>query len=306
MKFSIVIPTYKHLFLKEAIESVLSQSFSDYEIIIVNDASPYDIDSIIDSFKDSRIRYFKNEKNCGAIDVVDNWNLCLNYAIGDFLICMGDDDKLLPNCLEEYAKLIDKYPNLHIYHAWTEIINENSDVVSLQSSQPEWENVYSLIWHRWNGRVQYIGDFLFNVKFIKECGGFYKLPLAWGSDEISANISAKEFGIANTQVPVFQYRVNSQTITNTGNVSVKLEAILKEKQWYKNFLLEKPVDHIALVYWKMLKNEYQRHFEKKIALTIAEDLRESSIFRILYWWRLKGKYDLSNKALIYALIQSYK
>ena len=104
---------------------------------------------------------------------------------------------------------------------------------------------------------------MYNVRFLKKCGGFYKLPLAWGSDEISANIAAKEFGIANTQVPIFQYRINSQTITQTGNVSVKLEAILKEKQWYHNFLLERPTDHIAFVYWNMLNNECRKHFEKK-------------------------------------------
>ena len=306
MKFSILIPTYNIFFLKEAIDSILSQSYTNYEIIIVNDASPYDIDSIIYSYNDNRIKYFKNEKNCGAINVVDNWNTCLRYATGDFLICMGDDDKLLPNCLDEYVKLIDKYPNLNIYHAWTEIINDESNIIALQNSQPEWENVYSLIWHRWNGRVQYIGDFLYNVRFLKKCGGFYKLPLAWGSDEISANIAAKEFGIANTQVPIFQYRINSQTITQTGNVSVKLEAIMKEKQWYNNFLLERPTDHIAFVYWNMLNNECRKHFEKKIALTIAEDLRQHSIFRVLYWWRLRIKYDLSMKALIYAIIQAYK
>lgn len=306
IKFSIAIPAYKHLYLKEAIESILLQSYPNYEIIIVNDASPYDLDSIVLSYGDDRIKYFKNERNCGAINVVDNWNLCLRYATGNFLICMGDDDKLLPNCLEEYINLIKKYPSLYIYHAWTEIIDEKSNVVSLQNSQPEWENVYSLIWHRWNGRVQYIGDFLYNVNYLRKCGGFYKLPLAWGSDEISANISAKEFGIANTQVPIFQYRVNSHTITKTGNVSIKLEAIMQEKQWYDNFLLEVPTNHIELVYWNMLKNEFKKHFEKKIALTISEDLRQHSIFKILYWWRMKHKYYLSYKGFVYALIQAYR
>lgn len=38
---------------------------------------------------------------------------------------MGDDDKLLPTCLEEYNKLIERHPNLGVYHAWTQIIDEN-------------------------------------------------------------------------------------------------------------------------------------------------------------------------------------
>ncbi len=106
MKFSITIPAYKKRYLAEAIESVIRQSYNDFELIIVDDCSPEDLYSIVQSFSDSRIKYFRNQTNCGAIDVVDNWNICLSYCTGDFVICMGDDDRLLPNCLEEYLELI--------------------------------------------------------------------------------------------------------------------------------------------------------------------------------------------------------
>ena len=126
MKFSITIPAYKQKYLYEAIESCLAQTFKDFELIIVDDASPEDLKSEVDKFQDTRIRYYRNEKNCGALNVVDNWNICLGYATGDYVICMGDDDKLLPNCLEEYFKLINRYPNIGLLHGWTEIINDDS------------------------------------------------------------------------------------------------------------------------------------------------------------------------------------
>ena len=50
MKFSITIPAYKRKYLKEAIDSCLSQTFKDFELIIVNDASPEDLDSIVNSY----------------------------------------------------------------------------------------------------------------------------------------------------------------------------------------------------------------------------------------------------------------
>ena len=75
------------------------------------------MDSVVKSFTNARIRYYVNEKNCGAENVVDNWNICLGYARGDYVICMGDDDKLLSTCLKEYAKLIERYPGLGVYHA---------------------------------------------------------------------------------------------------------------------------------------------------------------------------------------------
>ena len=83
IKFSITIPAYKDKYLKETIDSVLAQTYTHFEVVIVNDASPYDLDSIVSQYTDPRIRYFKNEKNCGARNVVDNWNICLSHATGD-------------------------------------------------------------------------------------------------------------------------------------------------------------------------------------------------------------------------------
>ena len=60
--FSVTIPAYKDRYLKETIDSILAQTYQNYEIIIVNDASPYDLDSIVSQYDDPRIRYFKNEK----------------------------------------------------------------------------------------------------------------------------------------------------------------------------------------------------------------------------------------------------
>lgn len=62
MKFSITIPAYKTAYLKECIESILAQTYTNFELIIVNDASPEDLTSIVHSFDDSRIRYYINEK----------------------------------------------------------------------------------------------------------------------------------------------------------------------------------------------------------------------------------------------------
>ena len=104
MKFSILIPAYKLAFFKECLDSILVQTYKNFEIVIVNDSSPEDLESVVLKYSDSRIKYFKNEKNCGVINVVDNWNICLSHATGDYVICIGDDDKLLPNCLEEYSK----------------------------------------------------------------------------------------------------------------------------------------------------------------------------------------------------------
>lgn len=239
MKFSIIIPAYKSSFLYEAVKSVVSQTYDLWELIVVDDCSPEDLQSVIAPFlTDSRIHYYRNEKNYGAIDVVDNWNKCLSYCTGEYVICMGDDDRLNSNCIQEYKLLIDKYPGLNVYHTRTEIINENGEIINLQEPRPEWESALSLIWNRWSHRnKQYIGDFCYRSEWLKQGGGYIKLPLAWGTDDMTAAKAAQEKGIANTQHFCFQYRENSMTITcHSDNAKEKILATIAQHHWFSDLL----------------------------------------------------------------------
>ena len=241
MTFTVIIPTYKAQYLKKAIESVVAQTIEDWELIIVDDCSPEDIQGVVSSFpSDPRIHYYRNEQNCGAINVVDNWNICLGHASGDYVICIGDDDCLKPNCLETYQKLIERYPTMNVYHCQTEIIDENDQVIDIQEPRPEWESALAMLWHRWDHRnKQFIGDFCYRTSYLKQVGGFYRLPLAWGSDDITALRAAKGLGIANTQAIGFQYRENSHTITSSAaNARIKIEALVAQHQWFSAFLNE--------------------------------------------------------------------
>jgi len=306
MKFSILIPAYKNQYLQECINSILAQTFENWELIILNDASPYDVDGIVATFSDPRIRYYKNEVNVGATDVVDNWNKCLKLAEGDYIVCMGDDDRLLPSCLEEYVNLIDKYPGLGVYHAWTEIIDENGKFNRMTSGRCEFESVYSLIWHRWSGmRYQYIGDFLFDTKMLREKGGFYKLPLAWASDDITAVMCAAFKGIANTQVVTFQYRQNSQTISNTGNAKLKMEALCQEREWYLEFLSSEPTDELDRRFYDDIMRIMPNYFNNKTVVTISGDLN-LSIFNIFYWIKKRRHYGYGKRVIVKSLIRKVK
>lgn len=267
MKFSITIPAYKSKFLYDAISSILYQTYNDWELIIVDDCSPENLYDITAPFlRDSRVRYYRNEQNCGAINVVDNWNKCLSYCTGDYVICMGDDDLLLPCCLETYKDLIEKYPDLYVYHSRAEIIDECGKLMTLQEPRPEWESVVSLIWNRWSSRhLQFIGDFCYSVTYLKSVGGYYKLPLAWGSDDITAILASRERGIANTQVIGFQYRQNSQTITSSkGNSKLKILTRLEQLRFYRTFLDEMAqqsnLSEIDVKYLKTIENVKSKYF----------------------------------------------
>ena len=309
--FTIAIPAYKSKFLSEAIESCLSQTYKNFELVIVDDASPENLMSVVNRYHDDRIRFYRNEKNCGAVDVVDNWNICLSYAKGDYIICMGDDDRLLPYCLEEYLKLMEKYPELGVYHAWTEIIDEDSQMFDMQQPRPEWESALSVAWNRWNGRdKQYIGDFCYEVKRLREDGGFFKLPMAWGSDDICAVRAAVGGGIANTQRVCFQYRVNRYTISKTGANEVKFEATIGEREWYDKLLNEyvnnvDKLDETDKRYLYCLKNDKPRIFKNKFKLELLQDLSNNPL-RLFLWLRRKKELEMTAGRIIYYWIVAIK
>jgi len=307
IKFSVTVPAYKAQFLGECIDSILAQTYKNFEVIIVNDASPQDLDSIVKRYDDPRIHYYKNKVGFGAEHVVGNWNKCLEYATGDYLICMGDDDKLLPNCLGEYVKLMGQYPNLDVYHAMTLMIDENSKVIGVQSPRPIYESMLSMVYYRWFGigRPQYIGDWLFKTKTLKKEGGFVDLPYAWESDDISACRAAVLKGIANMQVPGFLYRINSQTITsNTSNTGKKLESRIKALKIYKQIIEgNRPIVEPDIFYYENIKNGYMKHLAKGQVIDISSDM-SNNILKIVGWWLKRNRYKISSSTLIKALLFS--
>jgi glycosyltransferase involved in cell wall biosynthesis len=240
MKYSIGIPAFKGRYLNDCIDSILSQTFEDFEIIVINDCSPDGIYEIVKEFKDPRINYYENEVNIGAENVIDNWNKCLSLAKGDFFILMGDDDKLAPNYLSEFDKLIDKYPDLDIFHCRIRVINENSEEMELSTICPEYEDTDNYILNCIQGRSeQFISDFVYRKSTLVNNGGFYKLPLAWSSDYTSAFIACGNKGIAYTASPVFFYRKNQYNITSTSSLELKRVAIIGMENWIFKYLKSK-------------------------------------------------------------------
>lgn len=305
IKFSVTIPAFKDKFLKETIDSVLAQTYSNYEVVIVNDASPYDLDSIVSQCDDSRIRYFKNEKNCGAKNVVDNWNICLSNATGEFVMCIGDDDKLTPRCLQDFAELIEKYPELDLYHARSEIIDDNSNFVKTLELRSERESVYSLMY---NPRNTHLGDWLFRTDTLRKNGGFYKLPYGWQSDDISAFIAAASYGVANTQEVGFQYRGNGLSISHDLTcIEDKIEAVRFAIMWRLNFIAKQhPDNEEDKRYIEFIQRDALSNGNQEIDDMVEFDIRKHFWMRSWFWLLHHCKHDISLKRYLRCVLKAIK
>lgn len=298
IKFSITVPVFKARFLAECIDSILAQTYQNFELILVDDASPENIEAIISRYKDERIRYYRNSTGFGAKHVVGNWNKCLEYVHGDYVICMGDDDKLLSNCLESYTKLIKSHPGLNVYHGRTIMIDEMGKIVDAQEPRPIEESVYSMLYYRWFGnRSQFIGDWLFRTDALKKTGGFVDIPYAWEADDCSVANVCTGLKIANSQEPIFLYRMNRSSIsTNYNDTEEKLFAHLKVLEIYKKILSKKPKDPLETFYYDSLINRANEHIAKNFGFDIGKDILHNPL-RLFYWLSKRKKYSIPKAAI---------
>lgn len=105
-KLSVIMPVYnREAFVREAIDSVLNQSFEDYELIIVDDGSTDNTINIINSYTDPRIVLIRHKTNKG---ISAARNTGLKYARGDFIVNADSDDINLPTKFEEQIKFLEE------------------------------------------------------------------------------------------------------------------------------------------------------------------------------------------------------
>lgn len=107
-QISVVMPAYNaEKYIKEAIDSILAQTFSDFEFIIIDDGSSDDTVDIIKSYKDDRIVFLQNERNMG---VAATLNRGLEIASGEYIARMDADDISLPDRLKKQKDYMDNHP----------------------------------------------------------------------------------------------------------------------------------------------------------------------------------------------------
>jgi glycosyltransferase involved in cell wall biosynthesis len=122
------MPVYNgERYLKEAMDSILNQTFQNFEFIVINDGSTDSTSAIIESYSDSRIICLRNEKNCG---VAISLNKGLRIARGKYIVRMDSDDLSLPQRIERQVAFMDANPEIGICGSWLKTIGESNEIWS--------------------------------------------------------------------------------------------------------------------------------------------------------------------------------
>ena len=263
-KMSICVPIYNgSLYIKDCIDSILAQSFTDFELILVNDASTDDSKEIIQSFRDQRIKYFENERNLG---LVGNWNRCLELSIGEFICIFHQDDTMSPTNIEQKVSVLNSEKSIGFVYSDTHIID--------QKGKKKLDHWFNLI----DPNIDFIrpGRSFFDLMFEslniiccpsvlarRECyekiGGFdERLPFSCDM-EMWMRISLF-YDIAYLSQPLIQYRFHESNLTQSF-----LDLDLIHVYLCKRMLLEKYPAILGVSYNDTLIEDIsQRIFERAV------------------------------------------
>lgn len=257
-KYSFVLPAYKRTFLREAIDSIINQSYTNFELIIVNDASPEDLTSVVNSYDDKRIQYYINEKNIGGTDLVAQWNYSITYATGEFLILASDDDVYYPDYLEKMDALIAMYPKVDVFRPRVQHIdyygNKKTYFDKMDGLLSQIKFAYFLYERIILSGVPF---YIFRRNVLIEQGGFINHPIAWFSDDATAIRMARNGIVMHNEI-LFFFRHSGLNLScfwnDTPSLSGKLQATQSYFTWLEDEIENMDIAEVDCEY-RMILNK---------------------------------------------------
>jgi len=133
-KVSVIVPNYNHArFLEQRLESIFNQTYQDFEVIFLDDASSDNSLDVFRKFADEpRVTTVLNEKNSGS--PFKQWNKGISLAQGEYIWIAESDDYAHPGLLEKLVDVLDDNPNVGVAYCQSWIVNENNEKICLSSN----------------------------------------------------------------------------------------------------------------------------------------------------------------------------
>lgn len=152
---SIIMPSYNTgKYIAESVKSVQAQTYTNWELIIVDDCSTDDTDSVVAGFSDDRIVYLKNEQNSGA---AISRNRALHEAKGRWIAFLDSDDLWIPEKLEKQVSFMEKNRYAFSYTNYVEI-DEASQLTGVKVTGPKHITKRGMYHYCWPGCLTVMYD----------------------------------------------------------------------------------------------------------------------------------------------------
>jgi glycosyltransferase involved in cell wall biosynthesis len=279
-KISVIIPSYNHAtFIAEAIQSVLNQTFQDFEILIIDDCSKDDSTHIINNFTDKRISFLINEQNIGACSTM---NGLIELATGEYIALLNSDDIWESEKLAKQIEFMDSNKQYSAVFSDAQIINEDGYSFANQ------EHFYTTLFEQPNrSRFEWL-NYFFNVgnclchpsilirKSVYDDIGLYNPLMGSLPDfEMWVRVCLKyEIFIMPDKLVKFRILDNEQNASG-----LNPENIIACQFEYKHIL-----DHFL----KLSESEYEKVFNEAIIKTVSFSLAQKALEKPNQFFRTWG------------------
>ncbi len=215
-KVSFIVPCYRlgHL-LAECVQSILSQTYTDFEVLIMDDCSPDNTPEVGSSFGDARVRYVRNEPNLGHLR---NYNKGIGLAQGEYIWLISADDRLRCDyVLQRYVSLMDAHPEIGYAFCPGHGLHDSNDTGLLKWTAYRPQDAIL------NGR-QFLNDLLDDNFILAPSGmvrrqcyeqlGAFPEDMPYGGDWYLWCLFALHYDVGYFAEPMVDYRIHDLSMTN--------------------------------------------------------------------------------------------
>ena len=219
-KVSVLLPIYNgEQYLRRTLDSLLQQSFKDFEVVAVNDASTDQSRAIVESYNDPRIRLIDNPQNVGQ---TASLQIALENSRAEYLARQDQDDVSLPERFAKQVAFLDSHPEVGVLGTGYCVIDEHSQELGGTAAFYADETLSEMAWRLlWTARLV-DSSVMFRRRDAVEVGGF-NLAYRYAQDyDLWVRLSF-EVGVARIPEVLLQFRVHSDNASNRFAEAQQLE-----------------------------------------------------------------------------------
>lgn len=219
---SILMPVYKTApYLREAVDSILSQSFTDFELIVLNDCSPDDAEEILDTYSDPRIVRYKGEKNVGLSNIL---NVGIGMAQGKYVARMDSDDVSLPDRLRIQVDYLESHPEIDLVSSGMKLFGAKEEVW-MREQNPDKVKIEALF----HSPILHASSLWRRVRF-EDNGLRFRQEMVPSEDyDLWTRALVKGLKLANLRQVLYKYRIHPAQATTRTDLTAEKDRLVQQR-----------------------------------------------------------------------------
>ena len=226
-RISVILPCYNsEKYIAESIESILNQTYADFELILLNDGCTDGSKEIIQSYKDDRIIYFENPGNIGLIKTL---NKGISLSNGELIARMDSDDIAYPDRFKIQIEYLDSYPDIGLVGSWMDFFPAREG----EGRHKEHITYFDIL----KGWCINHPTVMLRKKLLDQYNLFYDGKYKYAEDYELWSRLIRYTKIANIQIPLLRYRWHGNNASAENVDEMHKNAILVKKNML-NFLTD--------------------------------------------------------------------